>query len=110
MEVKTGAMKRAAIVLAAILMGDALVCPDSASAHGRFPEFVYTSSETIHQAQDILVRLKYLERGRYKEGEWDPPTRKATRDFQRDHFLKPSGQLDRDTLAVLLSHEPRPDK
>jgi len=66
--------------------------------------------ETIHEAQVILVRLKYLERGRYKEGEWDPLSRRAARDFQRDQFLKPNGQLDRGTLAVLLSHKPRPEK
>ncbi|OLE67685.1 MAG: hypothetical protein AUG09_01235 [Acidobacteria bacterium 13_1_20CM_2_68_7] len=79
-----------------------------ASAHERFPAFVYTSSETIREAQQILVGLKYLEPERYKEGEWDKLTQKATRDFQRDHFLKPNGQLDRDTLAVLLSHKHRP--
>jgi peptidoglycan hydrolase-like protein with peptidoglycan-binding domain len=100
-------VKRAAIVMAATLLGGALAGPISAPAHARFPEFVYTSSETIRDAQRILVHLKYLEPGSYKEGEWDGTTRRATRDFQRDHFLKPNGLLDRDTLAVLLSHKPR---
>jgi len=48
-----------------------------------------------------------LEPDRCKAGEWDRVTERATREFQRDHFLKPSGQLDRDTLAVLSSHASR---
>jgi len=103
-------MKRAAAVFAAILTAVTLGTPRPAPAHDRFPGFVYTSPEAIRQAQDILVLLKYLEPKRYKEGEWDKETRQATRDFQRDHFLRPNGQLDRDTLAVLLSHKPGPGK
>ena len=101
-------MQRPAAVLAATLMYGALAGASSATAHERFPAFVYTSSETIREAQQILVGLKYLEPERYKEGEWDKLTQTATREFQRDHFLKPNGQLDRDTLAVLLSHKHRP--
>ena len=103
-------MKRISILLAAMLTAGALGAPTSAPGHGRFPEFVYTSAESIREAQDVLAALKYLEPGRYREGEWDRATRKATRDFQRDHFLRPSGLIDRDTLAVLLSHKPRPGK
>ncbi len=103
-------MRRAAIVLGATLAAGALAGPISAPAHERFPGFVYTSPETIREAQQILVGLKYLEPGRFREGEWDTLTQRATRDFQRDHFLKPNGRLDRDTLALLLSHKPRPDR
>ena len=80
-------MQRPAAVLAATLMYGALAGASSATAHERFPAFVYTSSETIREAQQILVGLKYLEPERYKEGEWDKSTRRATREFQRDHFL-----------------------
>ena len=103
-------MKRAAVVLAAILLAGALGASPSALGHERFPVFVYTSPETIREAQDILLSLKYLEAKHYKEGEWDKETREATRDFQRNHFLRPNGLLDRDTMAVLLSHKPRPGK
>jgi len=103
-------MKRAAAMLAAILVAGVLGARMSAVGHERFPAFVYTSPESIREAQDILVGLKYLEPKRYREGEWDRETRRATRDFQRDHFLRPDGQLDRDTMAVLLSHRPRSEK
>jgi peptidoglycan hydrolase-like protein with peptidoglycan-binding domain len=101
-------MKRPAAMLAATLMCGVLTGAISAPAHERFPVFVYTSPETIREAQQILVGLKYLEPERYKAGEWDKGTQRATRGFQRDHFLRPNGQLDRDTLAVLLSHKRRP--
>ena len=75
--------------------------------HGRFPGFVYTSPEAIKDAQDVLVALKYLPREGYTEGVWDTNTREATQAFQREHFLRPDGRLDRDTMAVLMSHRPR---
>ena len=80
-----------------------------AGEHGRFPGFVYTSPEAIKDAQEVLVVLKYLLPAVYKEGEWDVKTREAARGFQRDHFLRPDGRLDRDTMAVLMSHKPRPE-
>ena len=43
----------------------------------------------------------------FKEGEWDEKSEAAARDFQRDHFLRPDGRLDRDTMALLMSHKPR---
>ncbi len=99
--------RRTPLPAAAILLSAALAFPTWDLAGSRFPGFVYTSSETIREAQDILLGLHYLEADRYKAGEWDDATRKAAREFQRDHFLKPSGQLDRDTMAVLSSHAPR---
>ena len=100
-------MKHTTILLAAMLLTGAPAAPPAALAHDRFPAFVYTAPETIREAQGILVALHYLEPDRYKAGEWDRVTERATREFQRDHFLKPSGQLDRDTLAVLSSHASR---
>jgi len=73
----------------------------------RFPGFVYTSPEAIGDAQAVLVALKYLGAAGFKEGEWDEKSQAAARDFQRDHFLRPDGRLDRDTMALLMSHKPR---
>jgi peptidoglycan hydrolase-like protein with peptidoglycan-binding domain len=78
-----------------------------AGERDRFPGFVYTSPEAIKDAQSVLRSLKYLEKAGYKEGEWDAKTQEAARDFQRDHFLRPDGRLDRDTMALLMSHRPR---
>src|SRR5262245_21872448 len=101
-------MRRVMSMLCAL--GLALALPHAAARAGdrdRFPGFVYTSPEAIKDAQEALVALKYLKSGEYKEGEWDANSRKATREFQRDHFLRPDGRLDRDTMALLMSHKPR---
>jgi len=90
------------------LLTFALLLPTvAAGERGRFPGFVYTSPEAIQEAQEALVALKYLEPRVHKAGEWDEPTRAAARAFQRDHFLRPDGRLDRDTMALLMSHRPR---
>ena len=83
-----------------------LLPPVAAGERGRFPSFVYTSPEAIKEAQEALVGLKFLKPGDYKAGEWDAATRQAARDFQRDHFLRPDGLLDRDTMALLTTHTP----
>lgn len=78
-----------------------------AEGRDRFPGFVYSSPQAIEDAQEVLVALKYLEAaGGFKRGDWDAKTQEALRDFQRDHFLRPDGRLDRDTMAVLMSHKP----
>src|SRR5881296_4050881 len=101
-------MRRLLTAAGAGLLLLALVLPTvAAGGRGRFPGFVYTSREAIQEAQEVLVVLRYLEPGRHKVGEWDPPSRAAARDFQRDHFLRPDGRLDRDTMALLMSHRPR---
>ena len=92
-------------VTGAGLLTFALFLPTvAAGERGRFPGFVYTSPESIREAQEVLVALKYLEPRRHKTGEWDETTRAAARAFQRDHFLRPDGRLDRDTMALLMSH------
>jgi putative peptidoglycan binding protein len=99
-------MRRFILTLCAL--GLTLALPHAAAGdRDRFPGFVYTSPEAIKDAQDALVALKYLKAEEYKEGEWDAKSREATRDFQRDHFLRPDGRLDRDTMALLMSHKPR---
>jgi len=101
-------MRRLLTVAGPALLAVALFIPTVAAGEpGRFPGFVYTSPEAIQDAQAALVALKYLEEKGHKAGEWDEPTRAATRSFQRDHFLRPDGRLDGDTMALLMSHGPR---
>ena len=101
-------MRRMAGGFAAVAFVLALGLPvGRAEGRDRFPGFVYTSPEAIEDAQGVLVALKYLKPGGYKKGDWDAKTQEALRDFQRDHFLRPDGRLDRDTMAVLMSHKPR---
>jgi hypothetical protein len=100
-------MKKIPVALAAVLFFLAIGPPMArAGERGRFPGFVYTSPEAIEDAQGVLVALKYLDPAGYKKGDWDDKTQEAARDFQRDHFLRPDGRLDRDTMAVLMSHKP----
>lgn len=93
--------------LAALALVLTPVPPGARADRDRFPGFVYTSSEAIEDAQAVLAALKYLDAKACKKGEWDEPTQAAARDFQRDHFLRPDGRLDRDTMAVLMSHKPK---
>ena len=102
-------MRRMAGAFGVVAFALALGLPMArAGGRDRFPEFVYSSPEAIEDAQGVLVALKYLEPAGYKKGDWDTKTQEALRDFQRDHFLRPDGRLDRDTMAVLMSHKPRP--
>jgi len=94
------------LVVPIVLVAGLLPAPASAQ-RGRFPVFVYTTPDSIREAQDGLVALKYLAPDGFKAGTWDKPTKAAAREFQRDHFLRPDGLLDRDTMALLESHVPR---
>ena len=65
---------------------------------------IYSSAQAIEDAQAILEKGKYLEPGRYQKGKRDQETINAIRAFQRDHFIRPSGLLDPETMALLTSH------
>ncbi len=83
---------------AALLGGQAL-------AGRSFPNSpLFISTQDVAFAQDILEKNGYLKAGTYKVGERDQPTINAVRQFQRTHFLRPSGQLDLDTMGMLSSH------
>ena len=102
-------MRRAVTLLAVVgLVLTSWLPAARAGERNRFPGFVYTSPEAIKDAQEILVLLKCLPPGGYKDGEWDVKTQEAAREFQRNHFLRPDGRLDRDTMALLMSHRPQP--
>jgi OOP family OmpA-OmpF porin len=73
------------------------------------PEFVYNSKEAIGEAQGILQHLGLLKAGSYQRGTMDDATRGALQSFQRTHTLRPTGQVDGETLAELLQHRPAAD-
>lgn len=77
----------------------------SATSH-EATDFRYTSAPTIAEAQGILRHLGYLETGSYRRGEVDRATMEALSRFQRTHALRPTGQVDGETLAQLLQHQP----
>lgn len=67
---------------------------------------IYSSPEAIAYAQAILVKGGYLKPGSYARGTEDEPTLGALRQFQRNHFVRPSGRIDPDTMGLLSSHGP----
>ena len=71
---------------------------------GGMPGFVYLSEESIRFAQSMLEKDGYLKPGSYRRGERDEATARAIREYQRAHFLRPSGFLDTDTMAMLTPH------
>lgn len=84
--------------------------PSRAMSQGHVEtEVVYSSPETVGEAQGILQHLGLLKAGSYKRGVVDPETRNALLSFQRTHALRPTGQLDGETLSQLLPHRPPPD-
>lgn len=65
---------------------------------------VYDSSRDTLEAQGILQHAGYLAPGTYRKGEVDDSTVRALRGFQSSHGLPPTGSLDYETRAQLLSH------
>jgi outer membrane protein OmpA-like peptidoglycan-associated protein len=68
------------------------------------PSVVYTSPQDIEWAQAILVQAGYLASGSFRQGEVDPATAKALRDFQFVHGLRQTAVLDYETASQLPSH------
>ncbi len=69
----------------------------------------YHDKATVGEAQGILVHLKHLAAGSYKDGEVDAATSAALSDFQQSHMLKRTGRLDYETETQLLQHKPGKD-
>jgi peptidoglycan hydrolase-like protein with peptidoglycan-binding domain len=65
---------------------------------------IYSSPKAVAEAQGILERDKYLRPGSYRRGEMDQATTDAIRAFQRNHFVRPSGQIDPETMGLLTAH------
>ena len=95
-------MFRAALIAGLILGGREA---EATAAHGPTDGPIYTSREAITYAQAILEAQHLLRAGRYEKGGRDLPTILALRQFQRAHFVRPTGNLDPETMALLSSHE-----
>jgi hypothetical protein len=90
--------------LALGMMLAALSAGPAAAGHAFPIGPLYTSPEAIGEAQAILARIDLLKPGTYTKGDLDQATIDALRRFQRSHFLRPSGRLDPETMALLSSH------
>ena len=64
---------------------------------------VYFTPVSVELAQKALIEQDYLKPGSFEKGRLDTPTTKAIRRFQREHFIRISGKLDPDTMAVLTT-------
>ena len=69
---------------------------------------IYTSPDTIEDAQMILEQNRYLVPGSYHKGEMDSATGAAIGRFQSLHNLRQTGALNTDTSALLWSHATTP--
>jgi outer membrane protein OmpA-like peptidoglycan-associated protein len=97
---------------AAIVIGAAAFVAVTAAAQAAGsgdPAFVYSSKETVGQAQGILQHLKLLAPGSYQQGSLDAATREALRKFQWSHNLRQTATLDWETMTQLLPHRPGKD-
>jgi LPXTG-motif cell wall-anchored protein len=81
-----------------------LAASPALASHGFPGGPVFTSPKAIAEAQAILEKDDYLKAGSYKQGDLDQQTINAIRQFQRNHFLRPTGQLEPDTMGLLSSH------
>jgi hypothetical protein len=74
-------------------------------------EDLENAKQRLHDAQVILAELGYLNGDRGDPGEgvdgvWGPKTRDAVAEFQADHGLDASAQIDAETYEALLAeHE-----
>jgi len=85
------------------LMAVSLVSIARAGQH-RFPEYTYNLPQSIADAQAVLLSEHYLKPGGYQRGTLDSQTIAAIKQFQDGHLIPSSGRLDRDTMAMLMSH------
>lgn len=100
---KRSSIRRIARLAFAILVAASLASIARAGQH-RFPEYVYDTPQSITDAQTVLLSEKYLKPGGYQRGSLDPQTIAALKEFQNGHLLPASGRLDRDTMAMLMTH------
>lgn len=87
----------------AALIGLIVPTPASMSRDGEF-DFVYSTPQSIGEAQSILVQAGYLNASSYRQGELDKPTVAAILDFQRVHSLRQTGVVDWETMSQLPAH------
>ena len=66
--------------------------------------FVYSTPQSIGEAQSMLVQAGYLKASSYRQGELDQETVSALLDFQRVHSLRRTGVVDWETMSLLPAH------
>jgi outer membrane protein OmpA-like peptidoglycan-associated protein len=87
----------------AALIGLFISTPASMMRDGEFG-FVYSTPQSIGEAQSILVKAGYLNASSYRQGELDKATVSALLDFQRVHSLRRTGVVDWETMSMLPAH------
>ncbi len=105
MNMKTPDSMRSAILCFMVVGLIGATALATAASNGE-TNFVYTSAETVGEAQWILQHLGHLRAGTYERGVVDAATRDALVGFQRTHTLRPTGRVDGETLTQLLQHRP----
>jgi hypothetical protein len=94
----------AAVLLAGILIGLQAGTEAAVGSRSTRSGPIYSSSEAVQYAQDILVKDRLLDPGSFTRGERDRATIEALRRFQQRHYLRPTGLIDPETMGVLSSH------
>lgn len=69
----------------------------------------FHGKQDVAETQGILQYMDLLAPGSYRHGEMDAATVAALKHFQRDHTLRPTGEIDRETMTQLLQHQPGRD-
>jgi outer membrane protein OmpA-like peptidoglycan-associated protein len=87
----------------AALIGLFISTPASMMRDGEFG-FVYSTPQSIGEAQSILVGAGYLNASSFRQGELDKATVSALLDFQRVHSLRRTGVVDWETMSMLPAH------
>jgi hypothetical protein len=96
----------AAVLLAGILIGlQAGIVAAAVGSRSTRTGPIYSSTEAVEYAQNILVKDRLLDPGSFTRGERDRATIEALRDFQRSHYLRPTGLIDPETMGLLSSHD-----
>jgi len=69
----------------------------------------FHGKQDVAETQGILQYMGLLAPGSYRQGEMDAATIAALKHFQRDHTLRATGEIDRETMTQLLQHQPGKD-
>lgn len=92
----------------ALVVGMALIAlvagAPALAATEKLTTHIYGTEDDIRKTQEILVMEEYLEEGSFEPGKWDEDTAAAVRKFQVDHFMLANGDLDQDTMGMIISH------
>jgi len=82
----------------------ALAAVPAGASRAEHVGLIYSGSQSIADAQSMLVQAGYLQAGSYRSGDLDRPTISALLRFQRYHNLLPTGEVDSETMSLLPAH------